>query len=75
MIIKKYRNRKLYDVKASKYVNLTDIQTAISNGVKVEVIEYDTNKDVTADTLVQILLKLESLKTPEILHNLIRKDG
>jgi len=75
MIIKKYRNRKLYDVKASKYVNLTDIQTAISNGVKVEVIEYDTNKDVTADTLVQILLKLESLKTPEILYNLIRKDG
>lgn len=75
MVIKKYRNRKLYDVQASKYVNLTDIQTAISNGVKVEVIEYDTNKDVTADTLVQILLKLESLKTPEILHSLIRKDG
>jgi polyhydroxyalkanoate synthesis repressor PhaR len=75
MLIKKYRNRKLYDVQASKYVNLSHVQDAVSKGVKVEIIDHDTQKDVTADTLVQILLKLESLKSSEILHDLIKKDG
>jgi len=72
MLVKKYKNRKLYDVQASKYVNLTDIRNAIVSGDHVEVIDNVTKKDITSETLAQVLVKLETLGSVDLLHSMIR---
>lgn len=46
----KYRNRKLYDKDASKYVTLLDLLKMPLDGLRV--IEYNTGTDITISTLL-----------------------
>jgi polyhydroxyalkanoate synthesis regulator protein len=54
-IIKKYRNRKLYCTKTSKYVTLTDIQALLKNGTELLIIENASKRDITVETCVAAL--------------------
>ncbi len=56
VLIKKYGNRRLYDTKRSSYVTLPDIAEQIRGGVDVRVVDAKTNRDLTQETLMQIIL-------------------
>lgn len=58
-IIKRYRNRKLYDTKQSCYVTLNDIAKMIRKDEPIRVIDNSTKMDITASTLTQIIFETE----------------
>jgi polyhydroxyalkanoate synthesis repressor PhaR len=55
VIIKKYGNRRLYDMAASRYVNLDDIARLIREGKEVKVVDAKTGRDLTRVVLTQII--------------------
>ena len=58
-IIKKYGNRKLYDTEQSSYVVLKDIEKMIRNKEDIQVIDNETQDDITIPTLTQIIFSSE----------------
>lgn len=61
-IIKRYGNRKLYDTATSRYVTLEEVARMIETGETVKITDNETNKDITALTLAQIVLDAEKKK-------------
>jgi len=55
--LKKYANRRLYDMEKSAYVTLNQVADLIRKGRQVEVADAKTNEDVTAFILTQIILE------------------
>jgi polyhydroxyalkanoate synthesis repressor PhaR len=78
-IIKRYGNRKLYDVAGSEYVSLDQIATLIRTGETVEVVDNVTGEDITAQTLTQVVLEEgkrgRGVLPTELLHDLLRRGG
>ena len=79
-IIKKYLNRKLYDTKEKKYVNLSEISRLIREGIDLKVIDNHSKKDITPLVLAQIIVEQEKTKKimlPSLLSplNLLGKGG
>jgi len=62
-LIKRYRNRKLYDTSDSCYVTLEDISEMIKMGDDVQVIDNTTKEDLTGVTLAQIIFEEQKRKT------------
>lgn len=60
--IKRYSNRKLYDMKESAYVTLEEITELIKGGEEVKVVDNKTKEDLTAVTLTQIIFEEEKRK-------------
>ncbi len=54
--IKKYGNRRFYSSEEKKYITIADIQKLILKGTKTQIIDAETEKDITSDILTQILL-------------------
>ena len=63
--LKKYGNRRLYDMEKSAYVTLNQVADLIRQGRQVEVVDAKTKEDVTASILSQIIL--EEAKNKNIL--------
>lgn len=61
-LIKRYGNRKLYDVAASKYITLDGIEALVRAGEDVRVVDNDTGEDLTAVTFAQIIYESEKRK-------------
>jgi len=55
--LKKYANRRLYDMEKSTYVTLNQVADLIRQGRQVEVLDAKTKEDVTAFILTQIILE------------------
>lgn len=55
VLIKKYGNRRLYDMTGSRYVNLDDIAALIREGKDVRVVDAKNDHDLTRVTLTQII--------------------
>ena len=49
----KYKNRKIYNRQTSKYVNLKGLLDLVNKGEKVQVIEFDTRRDITIDIVTK----------------------
>ncbi len=62
-IIKKYQNRRLYDVATSSYLIFEDIKQLIVDGEKIQVIDSKGN-DITKSVLLQIILEEETNGIP-----------
>lgn len=62
IIIKKYENRRLYDTRNSRYVNLEDIAQMVRDGADVQVLDAATGDDLTRVILTQIIT--EGAKAP-----------
>jgi polyhydroxyalkanoate synthesis repressor PhaR len=58
-LIKRYGNRKLYDVEASRYVTLEGIRALVQAGADVRVIDNDSGEDLTRITFAQIIYEAE----------------
>lgn len=78
-MIKRYGggSRKLYDTKQSRYISLEEIPALIRRGDDVEVVDSRTGRDVTAQTLAQVMYETErrgaGLLSAGFLHELIRQ--
>jgi len=55
VVIKKYGNRRLYDMTGSRYVNLEDIARLIREGRQVQVLDAKSGADLTRVILTQII--------------------
>jgi polyhydroxyalkanoate synthesis repressor PhaR len=76
--IKRYDNRKLYDLEAKRYVRLSDIADMIREGDEIVVLDNATGADITAQTLAKILSDREALRPlppGEALRDLVRWSG
>lgn len=62
ILIKKYENRRLYDVTNSRYVNLDEVASMLQNGHEVRVVDAATDEDITRLILTQIIV--EHAKAP-----------
>ena len=75
-LIKRYSNRKLYDVDASRYITLDDIAEMVRQGVEIKVVDYASGADLTPLTLTQVIFeqekKLGGLLPQAILTRLLR---
>jgi polyhydroxyalkanoate synthesis repressor PhaR len=63
ILIKKYENRRLYDVTNSRYVNLDDVARILKDGHDVRVVDAASGKDITRLILTQIIV--EDAKAPD----------
>ena len=77
--IKRYPNRKLYDLDRKRYVTLDDIAFMIQEGADVKVVDHETGEDLTSITLSQIIFEREKKRSgflPQaILMSLVRTGG
>ena len=60
--IRKYQNRRYYDTTTSRHLSLQDIHKLIVEGHNVRIVDAQTEQDITAKILTQILLDYEPLK-------------
>ena len=77
-VIKRYENRKLYDLEAKQYVSLRELADLVREGADVQVIDNATGADITAETLTKVILEdtaTRPLLGAEFLHDLLRKGG
>ena len=77
--IKKYPNRRLYDMHASAYVTLSDIKQLVLDKEELQVIDTKSGKDLTRSILLQVILEEEACGAPmfttEMLSQMIRFYG
>ena len=66
--IKRYPNRKLYDIELSSYITLDKVEELVKQGYDVKVINNSDQKDITADTLIQLIFEKQkkSKNTPSV---------
>jgi polyhydroxyalkanoate synthesis repressor PhaR len=64
--IKKYSNRRLYDLKVKRYVTLDDVYEWVVDGADVRVIDQDSQEDVTCAVLLQLITALEKRLDPSL---------
>jgi polyhydroxyalkanoate synthesis repressor PhaR len=57
VVIRRYGNRRLYDTRASCYVNLHDVRALVREGKRIQVLDAKTDEDVTRRVLTQIVLE------------------
>ncbi len=57
--IKRYANRKLYDLQTGSYITLDEIASLIRQHEDVEIIDHASGQDLTTITLMQIIFEEE----------------
>ena len=76
VLIRKYSDRRLYDIGASRYVTLDDIARMVRDGREVQVVEGRTGKDITHIIMTQIIVedaKEQKIALPlQLLTQLVR---
>jgi polyhydroxyalkanoate synthesis repressor PhaR len=60
--IRKYPNRRYYDVTRSRHLTLEDIRSLVREGDDIRVTDSKTSADITAKVLAQIILELDAEK-------------
>ena len=73
-VVKKYGNRRLYDTRESRYINLDELLDLV-NAEDVRVVDAASGEDLTERTLTQALLSDEGSETlvpTELLRALLR---
>lgn len=78
--LKKYPNRRLYDMTDSRYVTIGDVRKLISMGESIHVVDSRDDEDITRAVLLQILAEQEaegheSVLTNRVIEQLIRFYG
>lgn len=72
-LIRRYDNRKLYDVQARRYVTLDDVSRLIGSGSEVRVVEQRTGEDITTVVLAQVVLEGIKQRTATIPHHVLSR--
>lgn len=78
-VIKRYANRKLYDMTESCYITHEEIASLLESGEELRIIDNKTKEDLTSATLTQILFDMERKNRKslpiETLKNLFAQSG
>ena len=78
-IIRKYPNRRLYDVANDGYITLADVKALVVQGIDLQVVDARSGEDLTRAVLLQIILDAESGAAPmfsvEMLAQIVRLHG
>jgi polyhydroxyalkanoate synthesis repressor PhaR len=78
-VIKRYSNRKLYDLDTSRYVTLQEVAAFLQEGQEVQIVDNKTGEDITSVTMAQILYEQEkqfkSSLPLQTLKGIIRTSG
>jgi polyhydroxyalkanoate synthesis repressor PhaR len=77
IVIKKYRNRRLYDMAQKRYITMEELTERIREGCEVQVLDSTTGEDITQAVLIQIILDSQkasgyNLFSNHMLHQLIQ---
>jgi polyhydroxyalkanoate synthesis repressor PhaR len=72
-LIRRYDNRKLYDVQARRYVTLDELSRLIGGGTEVRVVEQRTGEDITTVVLAQVVLEGIKQRTATIPHHVLSR--
>jgi polyhydroxyalkanoate synthesis repressor PhaR len=75
VVIKKYANRRLYNTKASSYINQDQLADLIRHGETIQVVDAKTNDDLTHEVLFQLMVDLaggSDVFPVALLHRIIR---
>lgn len=67
-IIKRYQNRKLYDVNNAKYININEVINFIKDGGNIKVTCNKTKDDITKKTLLTCCTSLNEKGNDEIIE-------
>ncbi len=77
--IKKYANRKMYDMTDKRYISMAQLTELIKSGAEVAVVDNQTGSDITAAVVSQLLGRASPLPdtgvSPRVLMQLLRKGG
>ncbi len=57
--IRKYANRRLYDLQRSRYINRDDLRALIAEGETIQVTDDVSGEDITRSLLLQLLSEQE----------------
>jgi polyhydroxyalkanoate synthesis repressor PhaR len=71
VIIKRYRNRKLYNTESKCYITLGEIEELVKKQEEVKIIDNITGNDITTITLSQIIFELEKNRAGFLPSNLL----
>ncbi|ARG96459.1 polyhydroxyalkanoate synthesis regulator DNA-binding domain-containing protein [Legionella micdadei] len=72
-LIKKYKNRRLYDTEKSQYITVEELQSYVIDGIPFRVEDSTTGKDITTATLLQIFVEMESGPTQFLTQEMLRQ--
>ena len=72
-LIRRYDNRKLYDVEARRYVTLEELSRLVGAGTDVRVVEQRTGEDITTVVLAQVVLEGIKQRTATIPHHVLSR--
>jgi polyhydroxyalkanoate synthesis repressor PhaR len=78
-LIKRYKNRRLYDTELKKTIKLDDIKRYVDSGIQLKVVDNATGRDITVQTLVNVLSSstrdIKSLKKNKNIIEQLFKEG
>jgi polyhydroxyalkanoate synthesis repressor PhaR len=72
-LIKRYGNRKLYDVEKSRYITLDGIRALVQAGEDVKVVDNRSGEDLTGVTFAQIIYEAEKRSSGALELPLLRR--
>lgn len=72
-LIKKYKNRRLYDTEKSQYITVEELLQYVVDGIAFHVQDSTTNADITSSTLLQIFVEMEATPTPFLSPEMLRQ--
>jgi polyhydroxyalkanoate synthesis repressor PhaR len=65
-IIKRYKNRRLYDKEEKKTIKLEDLAELVKKDIDFKVVESQSKKDVTSSVLIKVLHEVCALRSESI---------
>ena len=72
-LIKKYKNRRLYDTETSQYITIEQLQTYVVDSVLFKVLDSETGNDITNSILLQIIVEMEAGPTQFLSSEILRQ--
>ena len=72
-LIKKYKNRRLYDTETSQYITVEQLQRYVLDGVVFKIEDSETGKDLTNAILLQIIVEMEAGPTQFLSSEILRQ--
>lgn len=72
-LIKKYKNRRLYDTETSQYITVEQLQSYVVDGLLFRIEDSETGKDLTNSVLLQIIVEMEAGPTQFLSSEILRQ--
>ena len=72
-LIKKYKNRRLYDTETSQYITIEQLQSYVVDGLSFKVEDSESGKDLTNTILLQIIVDMEAGPTQFLSAEILRQ--